>query len=247
MLIWILGYPGTGKTLLMCIIAFMFKNIPIYANFKLKFPIDDYNVNPLSPEMLLEENESVTERLLLADEIYSFADSRLSSNLYSILFSYESFQSRKRGDVLIISSQITRAVDIRLREMSDIVIQSNRDERGFLYTIYNKRSFRSKSLRVSFEKAKSFYPLYNTHEVIVSNNIRRIMGKTEMLENYDETVKKHKSLCSAFIKEKGYPINKDAIRAYINHNPKSPKSPEFVSALFLELSPPKKLKQDKKV
>ena len=115
--ILILGGLGSGKTLFMTILAKMIAK-PIFSNYALKF--SDIAVKPLEIEKLF--HSEYQNCCVLMDEAYIYLESRISGSEMNRCLSYVLFQSRKRGVILILTAQLSSSVDVRFRELVDIVI-----------------------------------------------------------------------------------------------------------------------------
>ena len=156
-----LGHLGSGKTLLLTYFALLTnKNIPIYANFHIKLP----NVKVIEPNEL----EDLEKGILLIDEAYLWLDSRCSGREINRYLSYLIFQSRKRGFNVFASSQLSSAIDLRYRFISDLNIYAVGETgdtkfNAFRY-IFNGWGA-SKTVFLPFDYAKKFlFNIYDTLE-----------------------------------------------------------------------------------
>lgn len=122
MIILYKGRRGTGKTLTMVKDALNFydKGWEIYSNFDIAIPYKKVTNEDL---INLVENDKVKDCVLLIDEIQLLIDSRRSMKKESINFTYFIQQIRKKGIVLLCTTQFTRTVDVRLREHVDVVVR----------------------------------------------------------------------------------------------------------------------------
>jgi len=121
MIIMYKGRRGAGKTLTMVKDALGFYNNgwDIYSNFSIGIPYKKIdNVGLLN----LGEN-NIRDCVILVDEIQLLMDSRRSMKKENLNFSYFIQQIRKKGIVLLCTTQFTRTTDVRLREHVDIVVK----------------------------------------------------------------------------------------------------------------------------
>lgn len=135
----------------------------VYSNYWIRNP----NVKQIEPVDLLEIGKG--KNFVALDEVYAWLDSRFSASKTNRLLSYIMLQSRKRGMDICYTAQLGSSVDLRLRDLTDIVIQAVKiANRGFLYyvnwvklgQVYSKRVF------LPFNVAEKYFDLYDTAEVI---------------------------------------------------------------------------------
>lgn len=166
LLIFVNGPLGSGKTLLMTYFAYKYRNsVDIYSNYHL----DLENANDIGPH----DVSQIREGLLLIDEAYTWIDSRESQDDLNKFMSKMLFQSRKRNMDMVISAQLTHSVDLRFRDLSDIIISaegkrtkegSNNVERyAFKYLVDNGRDVRTMFI-VDKLCEKVLYDIYDTKE-----------------------------------------------------------------------------------
>ncbi len=161
MLVSIVGNRGSGKTLLLTIIGCKTKRL-IYSNYKIKIK----NYNPLEVIDLLTLKDNVE---VFIDEGYSWLESRTSSKVLNRYLSYIILQSRKRTIDIYITAQMFSSVDIRFRQQSDVIVHCKRIKDIFYYTFYDlSKPNTSKRFILPFNKAKKYFKLYNTYEIIDS-------------------------------------------------------------------------------
>lgn len=170
MLTSIIGRYGSGKTLISVYLASK-TNLPIYANFQIK--IDNYHELNIRDIFNLP-NPSI----IILDEAYTWLESRASSRNVNRYVSYILFQSRKRGLDIYTTSQLFRSVDVRFRIMSDFIILCSNNKRlqCFEYFFYRVGSGFTK-LSLSYEKAKKYYVLYDTMEVVKPYQFDKLQEK----------------------------------------------------------------------
>ncbi len=163
-LIGIFGRLGSGKTLFASILStdYYAKGYKIYANYKLQ------NALPLTFNYFLEFNKNYNpdnKYLFILDEVYAFGlESRASASKLNRLSSYIVLQSRKMNIDIIYTTQLLNAVDLRLKDLTDIVIRASKTESYYKFIILSADTYRTVILPM--EKAKKYYGLYNTREII---------------------------------------------------------------------------------
>ena len=180
MLISVLGNLGTGKTLFLTYMASKF-NREVYSNYELK--LKHYKQLKVIDLLNLPNNIEV-----FIDEAYTWLESRVSSKALNRYLSYILLQSRKRTINIYITAQLFSSVDLRFREQSNIIIVCHRINEGYFYKILNRENNGMKSFLFPFIKAKKYYKLYDTYEIIEPHDKRRlefnlISSDTELLFN----------------------------------------------------------------
>jgi len=173
MLINICGGLGTGKTLLGVIMLqnAKRKGFNVFSNIKVK------DTKFISLEDFLELDFPQNSVILL-DEAYILAESRLSHSDSNLIISHLVFQSRKRGLYIITTSQLRRSVDVRLRDLADILIYAQRKGHDFNYIVFYNNEV--KSLILPYNIAKQYFKLYDTYEIVEDEIIK---SKREKLIN----------------------------------------------------------------
>jgi len=171
MLIGVLGGFGSGKTLLLAVFGYKLgfnPNYEVYANFHIKG-----NVEYLTPRKLLDINPKDKRAVILLDEVYSWLDSRVSISKINRILSWVVLQSRKRNMDIIYSAQLGSSVDLRLRDMTDIVIYCECvgnpvKPKGFAYIVEWHKGIRflRRKWFFSFKKASRFFGIYDTREIV---------------------------------------------------------------------------------
>ena len=170
MLCLVLGDLGSGKTLFLAYVASHTPDIPILSNFPLK--LSNYQV--LEPENLL--SLKYKEALILIDEGYTEIESRTSGNSRNLYWSYILFQSRKRGLDFYVASQLASTLDIRFRDMANIIIFCDKQKQGFIYHILKQSALHpSETTRIlSYEKAEKLYPIYETKKPVMPPQMQEL-------------------------------------------------------------------------
>ncbi len=177
LLIVITGKLGSGKTLLATLLALKASqaSYKIRANYQIK----DVNFINLRAEDLF--NIKREKNLLVMDEGYTWLEARISMSKLNRYMSYVLFQSRKRNVHIIITAQIFDTIDVRYRDMVDLLIRSkwNKNTHYFIYTIYKikekgqAKTFKQvKTFQISFEKAKLLFDRYDSYEVVMTDKIQ---------------------------------------------------------------------------
>lgn len=121
MIILYKGRRGSGKTLTMVKDAIQLynKGWTIYSNFSIGIPYKKISNDDI---ISIADNKSINDCVLLIDEIQTIIDSRRSMKKGNLNFSYFIQQIRKRGIILLCTTQFTKTTDLRLREHVDIVV-----------------------------------------------------------------------------------------------------------------------------
>ena len=165
MLINICGGLGTGKTLLGVIMLqnAKCKGFNIFSNIKVK------GAEFISLEDFLKLDFPQNSVILL-DEAYILAESRLSHSDSNLIISHLVFQSRKRGLYIITTSQLRRSVDVRLRDLADILIYAQRKDHNFNYLVFYNNEI--KSFILPYNIAKHYFQLYDTREIVEDEIIK---------------------------------------------------------------------------
>jgi len=191
MLSLILGYMGSGKTLLLTAIAKM-SNKQIISNYHLNIPYKPFSIYDFV-------NGKYNDCLVLIDEAYVFLESRISGSIRNRYMSYMLFQSRKKTIEIIMSMQLMNTVDLRYRELADVIVICNgMNKKGFKYQVINRISQRMISLTMSHEKAETIYPLFDTNEVV---EVERSANESSQLLTPTEQKDLVKKIADAIIKK----------------------------------------------
>lgn len=226
MMIVLTGKMRHGKTLIMTVFAKIseyFDERKIHSNYEIKLP----NYIPLDLKKLF--NNQINDAIIYLDEAYTYLESRVSTSDMNKAMSYILFQSGKRNLDMILSAQDFSTIDVRFRKQTDYQIKCKRvrnsEFNGFEYKIFInsmnpktlEREFRYiKSLKLSFNEAKKYFPLYNTFEVITPYQQQKI--SLEILKNtnpkdYDKEIIKVASM----IKPNLSRITHDSVSKALRH------------------------------
>ena len=119
MLYGIIGEKGSGKTLLLVKLIKDLKDndkkIKVFTNFHLnniEYEIIDFS-------KLLNQDTKMDNAIVGIDEIYLFADCRMSASNFNRSISYLMYQTRKRNTTVLYTGVSYNTIDIRLRRATD--------------------------------------------------------------------------------------------------------------------------------
>ena len=85
------------------------------------------------------------------------------------LFSYILFQSRKKNVELFCIAQLRNTIDVRFRELCDLIIQCKRTHEGFEYILSDPQFINYCRTVLPYESAKKYFKYYDTNEIIIDN------------------------------------------------------------------------------
>jgi len=157
MLIGIMGKLGAGKTLTLSALAYylgkQFKT-NVYANYGLK---DAQRLESL------KEFWNIENGIVALDELWIDIDARNWKN--NITLTRWALQTRKKGLIVMYTTQHIRQVDIRIRNVTDYLIYTEKQAGNFSIAIldYQYREIIKKAIIKNPEK---IFKLYNTYEII---------------------------------------------------------------------------------
>jgi len=183
MLINICGGLGSGKTLLAVIMLqnAKKKGYHIFSNIKVK----GSRFITLRDFLSLDFPQN---SVILLDEVYVLAESRLSHSDTNLIISHLIFQSRKRGLFIITTSQLRRSIDVRLRDLADILIYARRIQKGFHYLVFYGPEI--KSFILPYNVAKQYFNHYDTREIvedeIIKSKREKLIRKLRKTEGDDD-------------------------------------------------------------
>jgi len=185
MLIGAFGGLGSGKTLILASYCCHVANNPkyeVYTNFIVKHP----RITVVEPIDLLNINPKTEKVLLGLDEVYSWLDSRMSQTKVNRFLSWIILQSRKRNMDIFYNAQLGSSVDLRLRDLTDIVIYCMRTslnpKADFIYIVELNLGWKVKRAKflLPYNKAKRFFKYFDTREIVEPIEIERL--KQELLK-----------------------------------------------------------------
>lgn len=156
-----MGTMGAGKTLAQTMIALAMAeatNVPIYANYEIKHP----NYRPVGS---MKELWDANNAIFAFDEMWITLDSRGWKNNIDITQWVN--QVRKKGLLVLYTTQHISQVDIRVRNGTDILVLCERKGDTHILRFadwhYNKIG---RTMKIPQSLASAFYPYYDTFETI---------------------------------------------------------------------------------
>lgn len=202
MLIGILGDLGSGKTLLATYLAYKMSSkieYDVYANYQLNIPNCKSYISPIQ---LMEINPPHDKRaLVVLDEAYTWLDSRVSISHINRYISWIILQSRKRNMDIIHTEQLNRLIDVRLKELNNMIFYAENLGKGFKYTLVYRKGLRTfqKTFWLPYSYAKNLFSLYDTREIVKPLALEQIkadvmldVDQTELKKEVDQIVDKIK-------------------------------------------------------
>jgi len=179
MLCIVLGNVGTGKTLFLTMIG-KHSQLKIVSNYTLNYKYDDFDVD----KFIKAEYDNCS---IFLDEAYTYLESRVSLSELNRLMSYILFQSRKKSLNIYLTAQLLSTIDKRFRQMANIIITCNNNERmqRYEYTIFYRDIQKTIKINLDYQKAEQYYNLYDTNQVIQPPNtnnyfVKKLNGKDRM-------------------------------------------------------------------
>lgn len=176
MIVAIMGFAGTGKSMLSVYLAARFKifgNYEIISNMK-EFKLRDYDLEtdfiPIVDSIRADRNiiKQPKQRLLHVDEIQQYLDSRESSTKKNKKLSKYFYQIRKFGFDFIYTLQDFYSLDIRLRRITEM----------FMIPNYNKMT-----KILSYDAYSTFGQYYGQYTVAISDKILNLYDTFEDIDN----------------------------------------------------------------
>jgi len=203
MLITLVGPIGSGKTLLLTIIA-TDSIREIFSNYVIDLPL--YKSLQVIDLLDLKNNINV-----FIDEAYTWLESRTSLSTLNRYLSYIIYQSRKRTIDIYTTCQMFSSIDIRFREQSNIIIECERKNDNFHYTFIQVGKNRISRFVLPWKNAKKYFHLYDTLEIIEPNQKQELEFK--LLQVYPKQLLKKVKEIAEIIKPKIKRITHDSIKA----------------------------------
>lgn len=185
MLIGAFGGFGSGKTLILASYCCHVANKPNYKVFT-NFTVKHKNITIVEPIDLLNINPTDYNVLLGLDEVYAWLDSRMSQTKVNRFLSWIILQSRKRNMDIFYTAQLGSLVDLRLRDLTDIVIYcmrtSLKPKADFVYIMELNLgwSVRRAKFLLPYKKARKFFQYFDTREIVQPIEIERL--KKELMK-----------------------------------------------------------------
>lgn len=164
-LIGIVGELGAGKTLGLTYLAARnyAQGRKIYANYGLKIPF----IPVRNPEQIM----SMKDGFFAADELWTWADSRLSGSKKNKFITPILAKSRKRGIHIGYTTQYFKQVDIRIRMVTDFIAVPKINNEGTKCYLYVYQHPAMNLMKVYKFPTAQIYPLYDTKEEVVEFNL----------------------------------------------------------------------------
>lgn len=170
------GGKGRGKTLTMVFEAYEYylEGWAVYTNMQ---SCTFAKHMPPNEILDIDKNSKLNHCVLMIDELQTIMDARNSMSKQNKKFSYFLQQIRKRGIILLGTSQFSKLIDVRMRDQIDLTGFPNfRSEYDICECVYLDNSrfqdnnefqeYKPTIRRIIFD-AKPVYKLYDTDEIIV--------------------------------------------------------------------------------
>lgn len=165
----LVGDKGSGKTLFMCILAFFYQlsNKVFYTNFWMDKRITnrkEFNIKNLFSNPNVEA--------IFLDEMHNIADQHSNNTLETQLLVSLFTQTRKRNQLLVMSTLQFYKLAKDLRFLTDIVVnpQYNKTLDYLDLTFWDFRNNKITTKR--WYKVSMFFEYYDTYELIVSDSVK---------------------------------------------------------------------------
>lgn len=152
-----MGKMGAGKTLSMSMLATYLNSktkLPIYANYGLKGAQRIHNTKELW---------EMKQGIFCFDEIWITMDSRNWGN--NVELTHWVNQTRKKGLLVLYTTQHINQVEMRIRKGTDILIYCQR-KKGKMSLQFIDYQYMQLGRRYFLKDPKKFYGLYDTFEVV---------------------------------------------------------------------------------
>ena len=169
------GRRGSGKTLTMVkdILKFKEAGWTIYSNIEIK----GVDTQTLETEDIInfDKKSEMKNCVFVIDEIQVLFDSRRSTSKTNTDFSNFIQQIRKRGIILLATTQFAGTTDLRIRQHTDIIVRPRYNKKYFLVDVIyfditaSEDSFMLDEMpfnrRLVFD-ARTIFNLYDTNKTI---------------------------------------------------------------------------------
>ena len=164
-IICILGDRGSGKTLFMTGLSYLYEkvdNIKIFANYHLKEIPYEY----IKFEDIADLPERLRDSVVLLDEVHIGADAYEVFRKRVKGLTKFSTQLRKLNCTLIISTQRFSTVAKRLRNMTNYIIETEKtQQKGVVHcSVFEKAT--DEFIKEFIYDGRQFYEMYDTNEII---------------------------------------------------------------------------------
>lgn len=182
MIIFLEGRLGSGKTLgqiyFPYVMSYRAGGVNIAANFDLdsRYFIPHMKLNPDFQIFRLKETEDIREfvaaggGILLLDEFQRLLDARLSVNSQNIFMSQFVMFLRKLRIHAFFTSQYSGMVDLRIRQVVDVLVRAHKTRGGFRYDVFDGYTGRIPLGQkwISAQQARALFGAYDTNQLIHS-------------------------------------------------------------------------------
>ena len=203
MIAGIVGKLGRGKTVLLTALAYinatsgsffvkrllfpeifnMSNHKKVYANYHLKFPFE-----PVSD---FEQINTMNEGSAFLDELWLWADSRMSMSKKNQAVSMIALTSRKRDIDIYYTAQNWSRIDKRIRNITDVIlIPEINQATGVMKVEVCEPNEKFKQVIKTFRiNMIPFFQMYDTKEEINSLNDSSLVGKSDKRKNTKEEIR----------------------------------------------------------
>lgn len=206
----VFGDFGAGKTLLCSYIALETMrrrpNQKVFSNFGLK------GAELVEPGDLIDFEKD--ESLFVLDEIYAWAESRISSSKVNRYLSYLVFQSRKRKWDIVYTAQLSSSVDLRFEQLTHLPCLAlsrlgKPVDSPFKYKFLVEGNIVSREY--DYDRAKKVFGLYNTNQVIKPLGLNDLQIEMEKLNGKSLSLRVDKTVSILESKYKFEYWNRDLV------------------------------------
>lgn len=178
MLTAFVGPLGSGKTLAMVAWAWKYSlmagGVPIYGNMQLQPAIfgrhqknQQFCTGTIKTTGDIINMTRAGGGILLLDEAYRHLDARLSMQAKNIYLSQFFMYLRKIGTTVFFSAQTQNMMDLRIREILNILVRCYRGPDCFITRVYDYQNrYLIKEVTMPAARAEYFFKGYNTFEFI---------------------------------------------------------------------------------
>lgn len=186
------GRRGAGKTLTMTKDAYNYYCMgwTVYSNIEFNFPHEYISEDDI---LNIDGDSPIANCVLVIDEIQILLDSRRSARNRNVDFSYFIQQIRKRGIILLCTTQFTGTVDLRLRQHVDVLVKPKFHKRLQVCEVYymdltaiEEIDFMMydpaevAAMRSVVYDARSVYGLYDTNRIVKVSDEKKERKKKEI-------------------------------------------------------------------
>lgn len=183
MLVIILGNLGSGKTLIMTLLALSDKR-DIWSNYFIK----DKRYRELDIPDLFDLPDNI---LLLMDEAYAWIESRVSSSSLNEYLSSILYHTRKAFTDIYLTTPELSAIDKRFRKIANYFVlcehRSNQEIDDFHFTFYDKDNNSYGNFSLLYKEAEKLFHFYDTYEKVDSYRKKGLQFK--ILKKYPVRLK----------------------------------------------------------